>query len=767
MAGRLGHKARVSYSAMALVPAGSQQNQGSGFAQQGTVDWISLGQTQFSASIAVLGRLSSAGVEPLTVAVGQAICSSIPLGIHGEKVLAEAMSRLRACSSFGDVVWFGVGVRHILRVLVQTSQGASLVALCAGLSEGHNLSTSALVLYEMAKLFGSPQDLSPSFKQWEALVKVCSSVFSQSTLGLRIHKLLRLGGYAGGLGVEHAGHPHDMAEVLLAVGRVATGSLKEISIRGGSGCSWVAAYADQVLGLRVAVRSDEGAMLWMNYDGSVDQGHISLQFCDGEDTEAISCVGRIFYVRHGDEFIRQFFSGLRNFQFSPSIPFQGGRIQWDSMFSEAFGRDFEDLMSFSLEYSKPPPGSLIFGPPADNFARLFLIGAAFFVFHTSEACRYRDITEFVLSAMSSIPELRQCKHKLLDTALQVTLSAMTIDELSLEYEHSRNILARHFSPGFFCSARITETIIIMSYLLGRLTLEGSLLPKRSGILKIYSDVKTSADTDLFTKHGENVLRVLLSPDGILTSLSFQFARYVSIFSEEPAQFSMGGSLSAISDGKVYCFIDTLQGLSDSFEKASMIHVGAGSIQAGNRLHERVYDHDPSREHHSIVYQAQSVQQVEKNLCPFAEDSTSPDLSINAAVEESVRLSFWYRISSKLGVTLIPPGSFVQIQLREAIAFKIRSYPKTRSPDHSEQRVVHDQYFSVIYGEGLAPQDYSTRIILRPHRGNVLGRCIALKTSSTPVALLGSESDLSQFMEFWDHKTKTDTPLGPMRYTLIS
>ena len=141
---------------MALVPAGSQQNQGSDFAQQETIDWVSLGQTQFSASIAVLGRLAAAGVEPLTVAIGQAICSSIPLGIYGEKSLAEAMSRLRACSSFGNVIWFGVGVRHILRVLVQISQGAFLVALCSGLSEGHNMSTSAPVLYEMAKRFRSP-----------------------------------------------------------------------------------------------------------------------------------------------------------------------------------------------------------------------------------------------------------------------------------------------------------------------------------------------------------------------------------------------------------------------------------------------------------------------------------------------------------------------------------------------------------------------------------------------------------------------------------
>ena len=319
---------------MALVPAGPQRNQGSSFAQQGSVDWVSLGQTQFSASIAVLGRLSAAGVEPLTVAVGQAICSSIPLGIHGEKVLAEAMSRLRVCSSFGDVIWFGVGVRHILRSLVETSQGASLVALCSGLSEGHNASTSALVLYEMAKRCGSPRDLSPSFKQWEALVKVCSSVFSQSTLGLRIHQLLKFGGYVGANKAEGAGHPQDMAEVLLAVGRVATGSLKEISIRGGPGCSWVAAFADQILGLKVAVRSDEGAMLWMNYDGSVDQGHSSLQFCKREPTEAISCVGRIFYVRHGDEFIQQCFQDPTDLNYlrMKSTPFLEGRVQWNFIF---------------------------------------------------------------------------------------------------------------------------------------------------------------------------------------------------------------------------------------------------------------------------------------------------------------------------------------------------------------------------------------------------------------------------------------------------
>lgn len=159
------------------------------------MDWVALGRTQFSASIAILGRLSSAGIEPLTVAVGQAICSRIPIGVHGEKVLKEAMAQLQACSSFADVVWFGVGVQHILRTLIQTSQGSSLVALCAALGEGFTQSTSALIINETAQFCGSPQDLSPSFSQWEALIRVSSCALTSSTFGLRFHQMLKLGGY--------------------------------------------------------------------------------------------------------------------------------------------------------------------------------------------------------------------------------------------------------------------------------------------------------------------------------------------------------------------------------------------------------------------------------------------------------------------------------------------------------------------------------------------------------------------------------------------
>ena len=760
---------------MALVHTDPQQNKGSGLAQEGVIDWVALGRVGW---LDMFKRLSSAGVAAITVAVGRKMCSSIPLGTHGQNFLAEEMSKLRVCSSFGEWVWLGVGVRHILPTLVQTAEGASLVALCAALSEGYNVSTSALILFEMAKRFDLKSDETPSFKQWEGLVKVCSSVFIKSMLGHRIHQLLRIGGYNRAVRPDQASHPQDMAEVLLAVAKVATRDLEEISISGGSGCSLVAVFADQILGLKVSVRSDEGAMLWRNYDGSVDQGQISLQFCNRESPEAIKCVGQKFYLRHGNEFIKKCFLGPEGFHSATmeSAPFLGGRVPWDSMFSETFGRDFEDLHHLLDERSQYGE----FSARADIFERLFITGAAFFVFHTAEACRYRNITDFVLSAMDFIPELQSWKQKLLDPAFQCRFSAMSLDELSSEYEQSRSILARvgfasneQNQSRIYCLAKITDTMIIMSYLFGRLDLEDPILPKRSGILSIYWNTPIPADVDItpipsdaefFDSHGSDALRALLYPEEDQQSLSFQLRKYVSIFSGEPAQLLIVGSTSAISDGRVYCFIDTLQRLSDSYAQASRIHVGAGSIQSGHRLHDHVFDPDSPGEVHSTVYRARDMRRVQKDLCPFNEDFTSPDLSINAVVEETARLTFCYHTSSRLGAIPISPASFVHIGLRNAVTFKTGSYPKIRKPGNRDGILDHNEDFSVIYGEGRPHQDCSTRFILRPHHGNVLGRCIALVTSSRPVALLGYDSDFSQFMKFWNHETK----INPQpHYTLIS
>src|SRR5205814_9425738 len=123
---------------------------------------------------------------------------------------------LKAFSSFGDIIYFGIGVRHVLRTLVQTSQGASSVALVAALTEGHStmygviflsvLRTfplvatgvltilrryTAYVLYEMTKIMKSPTEITPSYAQWERYAEVCAGLFSTSIFGQKVAQILR------------------------------------------------------------------------------------------------------------------------------------------------------------------------------------------------------------------------------------------------------------------------------------------------------------------------------------------------------------------------------------------------------------------------------------------------------------------------------------------------------------------------------------------------------------------------------------------------
>jgi hypothetical protein len=305
------------HSSGAMVPLGAGS---ASFAQQGSLDWVALANTQYSASIAVLGRLAKAGIDPLTVAFGQAMCMKLPIGVHGERVLAEAMSTLSAKSCAADLLWFGTGIRHILRDLVQTSQGCSLVALCAALTESHPMSLSALVLYDIAKQIGGPQEIQPSFEQWEALVRATASVFNATTFGLRVHQIAK---FATSPQIQPNGqrtmfrdinqrpdipHPTDLAKVLLSIGQIVQGSLHAVSVQGSCCCSWIAAWGDYVLGLRVLVRDTNGSIVFANFNAMEASAQISVTFVDETPDNNTIWVQTSHSIRSGVEFVRNCFS---------------------------------------------------------------------------------------------------------------------------------------------------------------------------------------------------------------------------------------------------------------------------------------------------------------------------------------------------------------------------------------------------------------------------------------------------------------------------
>ena len=95
----------MSGDSLALVRRdGSAASASDVFNQKGAVEWTNIANYTVTASVALLGRLASAGIEPLTLAVGQAICHGLVLGPTGERRLQESLNNLKSFSSFGDAI---------------------------------------------------------------------------------------------------------------------------------------------------------------------------------------------------------------------------------------------------------------------------------------------------------------------------------------------------------------------------------------------------------------------------------------------------------------------------------------------------------------------------------------------------------------------------------------------------------------------------------------------------------------------------------------
>ncbi|KAG8526125.1 uncharacterized protein KY384_000118 [Bacidia gigantensis] len=748
----------------ALVPAGSLSTIGPSFQQQGTLDWVSLGQTQFSASIAILGRLSAAGIEPLTVGVGQAVCSRVPLGIHGEKTLSEAMSSLKAVSSFGELIWFGVGISHILRTLVQTSQGASLVALCAALSEGYDIPASAAVLYEMAKRLGAPRDLSPSFDQWKAVVKVSSCVLCHTKFGICCDQMSRLSGYSlDEINSSSRGHPQDLAEIIIRMGDVASNKALAISIVGGVSCSWVAVFADFVLGLRVTVKDIHGRRVYRNFDKTFASAQIEVEFKRDIPQDSVTCAGHSFVLRDGESFIDRYVAFKETVENGPLF---GSRVEWHSMFRDTFDVTIENLfMPFHAIRSGGPayPGK---EQTQKDFVKFFTAGAALYVYHSSEKSRYCSVHDFVISAVEHISELIPSKIDLLEAARCHDQGSQNeyaivkvLDDVHARLESSchceeHSLCTPDTGPRYhYCQSKIAATALVLSYILGQLSLFVSLTPTRIGIIQLYKRMKNFRWTNLSSRWDR------------LSNMNESFGKFLtlyscmSLFSRQPSSNSMYENVAAISDGKIYCYIDTIWELSDRLETASVIHIGAGSIQAGQRLYGEVYDGSGALLEDCCTYEVEHIQNVETSLDKvqslLGEDTTSSDIKVEAVVEENIRLEFYYRLISKRGTTRIYPRSFVSDFLEPAVeGYDLGPCKRFYEPRLSETSNQTQDYnpkscynTSVLYGEGTVPKrrDSDPRIQIRPHHGNTLGRCAALVNSHKPVILINSKEDLLRYM----------------------
>src|SRR5215471_8418093 len=121
------------------------------FPQQGTIDWTTLGNTVVQGSLAILNRMSAAGVQPATYGAGLALASRFQLGELGKRRMDEALQNLTGRSGFNEVLFFGFGYKSFISILAEKQQGINCIALCGCLETLHTVPISARVLASLWK----------------------------------------------------------------------------------------------------------------------------------------------------------------------------------------------------------------------------------------------------------------------------------------------------------------------------------------------------------------------------------------------------------------------------------------------------------------------------------------------------------------------------------------------------------------------------------------------------------------------------------------
>ena len=227
--------------------------------------------------------------------------------------------------------------------------------------------------------------------------------------------------------------------------------------------------------------------------------------------------------------------------------------------------------------------------------------------------------------------------------------------------------------------------------------------------------------------------------------SIHLQRGIACFSGfEPKTWDKNDEISARSDGKIYCYTHSLTEVSEQVETMYQIHVGAGSIYSNHRPYTVILDKDHSAKA-SMKYNWPSVEEC-AGFSSLWQD-TSSHLTLRAFAEESDELRFWYTIFGNGREISFLPGQFFQnickaSQWRGYYLATHKIMDSISLPPYN-----YEQTCPMVCGEGrLQPGLNFDNIVLRPHQGNTLGKCVVLTLTDGSISLLRSKDDLEAVLK---------------------
>ncbi|CCT71988.1 uncharacterized protein FFB20_05748 [Fusarium fujikuroi] len=706
---------------------------GGPFEQQGSIDWVQIARMSVSVPISILARVTAADISPLTIVVGQEMSSLFRLSTTGHERLIKALGELKSFSAIGDAIWFGFGIKHIVRVLAETHKGLTCLTLCACLSEIHTPKACAEILIRLADACDAPEDLRPSASQWINLVEACSGTLRSTTFACIAEQFMAF--HRHHVSETYADEAADVAKALLAVARVSSGVLSSVTLTGGRSCGWIAAIGFYFLGLEVEIRSADYATIYKsttNYD--------SIRLLVIYETAQSPQV----QVSSTEYFI----NSIDNVMSSPEQRFDtvmSGTIQWGRCLSTTFGEPIGQLLKAKEDFG-------------------LLIGAAALVFQgltNSETSSISDGEDgiswfgfrqsqygigFANSVTSLFPELSR-----LFPYIRRNMN-MSVDDSVKAYDRAYENLtgfckcyrcSNSEDSWSYCLGTLAETIIFLTWNVSALQIHADLKPYHSGLIFIYQLHSREAMAD--SSFGErfriarhNRARCSNLVERLDLASIYHTAQFLYTNSHYPLQGCQ--ALSATSVGGICFYFDILREVSDRPEDIMTLHVVPGIIQtkAGRKysfiadktstMHNNLLHLDPRDNmlhqrtaEYKVNYQARITEKLRGNMSisTLSMDTGSSDLNVKLCVEESTSgLLVDLHFLSFAGTCRV--GAYTM--LKEIIENSgLVSCTHRNCPGMNQINCN----VSVADGEGSMPEDLPPKVYVRRLAGNPLARCVGL------------------------------------------
>ncbi|KAF5557713.1 hypothetical protein FNAPI_5306 [Fusarium napiforme] len=697
-----------------------------GFQQQGTVDWTRVLSGSVTFSVDVLSRLSTAGIEAFTVYAARAIFSKAKLGPNGELRLHRALAKLSAFPSFGKVLWFGFGVKHIIWSMQESTEDLNCLGICACLAEGFSTIVAAKVMRELFLLYNPPVELTPALRQWISLVECSGGLLASSEFGLVLHGLTKICLKDGVCNLQGSGSPKDIALVLKEVFEVSAGRLDRLFLSGGTDCAWIAAVAHWLLDLRVDVQEADGTIIYRP-DGtrseSSPDAQVIITYHQGRSSELIQVDSRHYIIRSGEML-------FEHAQYQDIMSY--GRVSWESCLVDTFGSPMKILLKDQAR---------ITGACLGSAARIFLAimrdGEGHEEFSLTDNPRdlYPPIVEssfgrgFYLSARRLLPELGQ--NTVLDQAMEAAMNKGYVDatqQFSQAFTSLRQLCsclkcrpngADEGKEITFCLLSLILTICDLIRVMPTICMQKDLevQPTRAGLERLYlNNNGMSLESDPVR------CGLMGSKQG---SSSLTMAQTLFAGRQNERDMSSGFPVASSHSGLCFC-LNTLMETTSDPQAACIVVVVPGRIQWNNSMYETVSDQS--------LHGVDAVEQTGYDAISMTtvlkyDDlnySSSPGLSAQLVITEDIRaptsLFAAYRLSTPAypGRSFSVGAAYVWRQLNRAFTAATCEGKMCESPNGFQSTLVRGDGLLAMIDEPtllppiirvLPPKDLSVWVVL--------------------------------------------------------